>query len=175
MENQTIKITSKDCQSSFDWKFIDEIEVISNSDKEVYSKANLCLGNDIYIERSLGHYSSGLLLEIFKQVSKGTAVHCFKMPYEIRYVVSDIHMSFSRYTILDKQFPVIAHCKLTNIDFRPDNVPRGCNPIVEFEQGSEITTTIKAHVMVMSPEKEAKFEGQTRMALQEYFLSNALN
>jgi len=173
MEKQIIRLTNKDCQASFDWKFIDEIELVSKTDTEILSKADLCLGNDVYIERDLGHYSSGLLLEIFKQLSKGTVVHCLKLPDEVRYVVADIQMDFSRYTILDTQFPVAVYCKITDIDRQSDDVVSGVTAIVEFKQGSEISSTIKSHVKIMSAKKEAKFEGRIRMGLKEYYSLNA--
>lgn len=84
-------------------------------------------------------------------------------------------MSFSNFTILDEKFPVVVHCRLSDIDYRSDNLLRGFTSLVEFEQGTKIRASIKSHIMVISPEMETKYEDQARIELQEHSLHNALN
>ena len=115
------KVSKELCQASHNKHFIKTIEILDSPEKKLLSKANVNLGEDPYIERHLGHYSSGLLLEISKQIAKATCFINTESYAENRFVVSEISMDFKNYIILEKRFAVDIVCNIEVLRFRKED------------------------------------------------------
>lgn len=161
---QVIAVPKDLCQASFDWHFIREVVVVERSDEHIRVEAALARGHDPYLERLLGHYSSGLLLEISKQLGK--VAYQLLSPSEgpVRYMVREITMAFPAYTILDERFPIRAVGIVDATEFRKRKVLSG-NTIVQFHQGDTMTAEIRFAATVVSPQRETAIEDMFRDAL----------
>jgi hypothetical protein len=161
---QVITVPKDLCQASFDWHFIHEVVVLERSEQFIRVQATLARGQDPYLERLLGHYSSGLLLEISKQMGKVAYQLLSPSDGPVRYMVREITMAFPAYTILDERFPLRVIASVEATEFRKTKVQSG-NTIIQFHQGDTMTAEIRFAATVVSPQRETAIEDMFRDAL----------
>ncbi|MCH2225198.1 MAG: hypothetical protein MK066_10555 [Crocinitomicaceae bacterium] len=151
------KVSKELCQASHNKHFIKTIEILDSPEKKLLSKANVNLGEDPYIERHLGHYSSGLLLEISKQIAKATCFIHTESYTENRFVVSEISMDFKNYIILEERFAVDIACNIEVLRFRKE-VPLEGIIEVQFNQGNKEAAKITFKSLLLPAKLEYKLE-----------------
>jgi hypothetical protein len=163
METLTFPVDRSTCQASFDWHFVREIVLIEKGPSRAASRTRLTLAADPYMERGLGHYSSGLLLEIGKQLGKATVQAAWPMPGPIRYMLRDLQITFSAYTLLDASYEVTCDCEITILATK-DGAPSTGAALIHVRQGGVTTTEIRFTTTVLAPERERALEARTRAA-----------
>jgi hypothetical protein len=151
------------CQASFGWHFVREIVLIEKSPPRAVSRTHLALGADPYIERDLGHYSSGLLLEIGKQLGKATVQAAWPMPGPVRYMLRDLQITFSAYTLLNASCEVTCDCEITILATKNGALTTGA-ALIRVRQGGVTTTEIRFTTTVLTPERERALEARTHAA-----------
>ena len=161
---RTYPVDKSLCQASFDWQFVHEVTVDEQTDRVVRLHSTITLAKDPYMERTLGHYSSGLLLEIAKQIARVAYQGLSPRPGPIRYMVRELRFTFPAYTILDARCPVTCRCNLEAIEFRR-GLPESGNAVIQFSQGETLTAEVAFSVTILSPEREAAIEEMFRDAL----------
>lgn len=162
--SDVIAVSKQACQASYEWQFIQSLNVVERSTARVRSQTVISLGADPYLERKLGHYSSGLLLEIAKQASKSTFTLNCKGPNPARFVVRRIEMEFESYVILDAEHPVTVECTISEMTYR-DDVVQGGHVAVTFAQGGHTVASIKFVCTLMAVALEERLEKSLRARL----------
>lgn len=162
--SNVIAVSKQVCQASYEWQFINSLSVIERTPALVRSQSVLSLGTDPYLERKLGHYSSGLLLEIAKQVSKSTFTLNCRGPDPARFVVRRIEMEFESYVILDAEHPVTVECTISEMTYR-DEIVQGGHVAVTFAQGGHTIASIKFVCTLMAVALEERLEKGLRKRL----------
>lgn len=159
-----IEVTKQTCQASYDWQFVHSLKVQESTPSLVRSVSELAIGMDPFIERKLGHYSSGLLLEAAKQISKATFVLTCKGHEHDRFVVERIEMDFENYVILDDAHPVTLGCAISDMAYR-DGIVQAGHVTVTFTQGGQTAATVRFICTLMPAAIEERIEKRLRTRL----------
>ncbi len=161
--HRAVSVDRSMCQASFDWHFVREISVREDGPQRAIASTTLRIGVDPYVERSLGHCSSGLLMEISKQIAKSTFQAVWPIDGAVRYMVHDLTMTFPNYTLLDASLELALRC---TVELKTSKRERNRGTArVEFRQGNAVTAIIVFTTTVLTPTFEQALERRTRTAI----------
>lgn len=162
-----VPVSKSDCQASFDNHFIKYLRVKSLTDSWLEVHSQVTLSEDPYLERHLGHYSSMLMLEIAKQISKASVLLNYEMYESTRFIVGKIEIELTNYLVLSEDHPVDVVSVSTYETHPKKNAANRGSTEVYFLQGDELSATIRMDTVTTSGAVEERMEKMVADKLNE--------